>query len=223
MSRRARWWSSKRGRHACPVANSLLKTLEEPPSGTVFILSARSVCGVLPTIASRCAIVPLMPGPDAPRTIAIALSVDDATARILADLSGGFPDEARRIRDDAEFMARRAETIVQCQNLLRQSNMAISAFADFLENNKEHSIPLLCIMQSYLRDIPVMRREMQAVSPIRLSGRHSRCANRFTSGALSNMINVILDTERRFLSPVNSGCRREDAFWFTGGKKIDAK
>lgn len=187
------------------AANSLLKTLEEPPSDTVFILSARSVCGVLPTIASRCAIVPLMPGRDAPRTIATALSVDEATARILADLSGGFPDEARRIRDDAGFLARRAETIAHCQKLLRQRNMAISTFADFLENNKEHIIPLLGIMQSYLRDILVFMKTRDAgfVANVDYLDDIRDAANRFTSGAISNMINVILDTERRFLSPVN--------------------
>jgi len=187
------------------AANSLLKTLEEPPPGTVFILSARSVCGVLPTIASRCAIVPLMPGPDAPRVIAKALSVDDATARILADLSGGFLDEARRIRDDADFLARRTEMIAHCQKLLQQNNMAVSAFADFLENNKEHIIPLLGIMQSYLRDILMFMktRDESFVANIDYLDDICHAANRFTSGAISNMINVILDTERRFLSPVN--------------------
>lgn len=188
-----------------PAANSLLKTLEEPPSDTVFILSARSVSGVLPTIVSRCSVVPLMPEPDAARIIRQTLSVDEATARILADLSGGFPDEARRIREDAEFMARRSETIAHCQKLLRQTNMAISTFADFLENNKEHIVPLLCIMQSYLRDILMYMKTRDAafIANVDCLDDIRDAANRFTSGAISNMINVILDTERRFLSPVN--------------------
>lgn len=36
------------------AANSLLKTLEEPPEGTTFLLTAPSVSAVLPTIRSRC-------------------------------------------------------------------------------------------------------------------------------------------------------------------------
>jgi DNA polymerase-3 subunit delta' len=36
------------------AANSLLKILEEPPEGTVFILLVEMVTRVLPTIASRC-------------------------------------------------------------------------------------------------------------------------------------------------------------------------
>ena len=187
------------------AANSLLKTLEEPPPGTVFLLSARSACGVLPTIASRCALVPLMPEPNAWRAIAQTLSVDDVMARILADLSGGFPDEARRVKDDANFMVQRAETIAQCQKLLLQKNMAVSAFADFLENNKEYIVPLLGVMQSYLRDILMFMktRDVEIVSNADHMDDIRDAANRFTSGAIRNMINVILDTERRFLSPVN--------------------
>jgi DNA polymerase-3 subunit delta' len=187
------------------AANSLLKTLEEPPADTVFLLSARSVSGVLPTIASRCALVPLLPESSAPAAIARALSVDAAAARVLADLSGGFPDEARRIRDDADFLARRGEVIAQCQRLLAQKNMAVSVFADLLEANKEHILPLLGVMQSYFRDILMYMktRDFGVVANADFSDSILEAAERFTSGAISNMINVILDTERRFLVPVN--------------------
>lgn len=40
-------------------ANAFLKTLEEPPQGTVILLTADSLQGVLPTIKSRCALVPV--------------------------------------------------------------------------------------------------------------------------------------------------------------------
>lgn len=39
-------------------ANAFLKTLEEPPENTIFILLGRTRDSVLPTIASRCQIVP---------------------------------------------------------------------------------------------------------------------------------------------------------------------
>jgi DNA polymerase-3 subunit delta' len=45
------------------VANSLLKTLEEPPARTVFILTAVEAAGILPTIVSRCQVVPFYPLP----------------------------------------------------------------------------------------------------------------------------------------------------------------
>jgi len=39
---------------AAPAANALLKTLEEPPEGTGFVLIAHSASSLLPTIVSRC-------------------------------------------------------------------------------------------------------------------------------------------------------------------------
>lgn len=39
---------------AAPSANALLKTLEEPPDGTGFILIAHGASALLPTIVSRC-------------------------------------------------------------------------------------------------------------------------------------------------------------------------
>lgn len=43
------------------AANSLLKTLEEPPEGTTFILTAPSISSVLPTIRSRCRVFHFAP------------------------------------------------------------------------------------------------------------------------------------------------------------------
>jgi DNA polymerase-3 subunit delta' len=40
-----------------PAQNALLKTLEEPPSGTVFILITARPEGLLPTVRSRCPLV----------------------------------------------------------------------------------------------------------------------------------------------------------------------
>ena len=45
-------------------ANALLKVMEEPPEGVLFLLSADSLAGVLPTIRSRCisfAVAPVSP------------------------------------------------------------------------------------------------------------------------------------------------------------------
>ncbi len=46
---------------AAPAANALLKVLEEPPSGALFILTAPSAASVPPTILSRCTVYPLAP------------------------------------------------------------------------------------------------------------------------------------------------------------------
>ena len=47
-----------------PGQNALLKTLEEPPAGTVLILLADSLEGLLPTVLSRCRMVVFSPLPE---------------------------------------------------------------------------------------------------------------------------------------------------------------
>ncbi|WP_324657978.1 DNA polymerase III subunit delta' [Burkholderia thailandensis] len=88
------------------AANALLKTLEEPPSGVVFLLVSARIDRLLPTIVSRCRQWPMtVPAPDAAAAWLAAQNVADANA-LLAE-AGGAPlaalalasDENRPLRD----------------------------------------------------------------------------------------------------------------------------
>ena len=198
-----------------PAANSMLKSLEQPPPNTVFILEARSLSGLLPTVVSRCTAVNLLPDPDARRTIADTLHVDDTKARILCDLSGGFLEEAELINGDTDFWEARMSALTICAKLLAQKGMAISTYADFLEARKDMLIPLLGVMQSYFRDILVYMKTKNEALIINADQTEdiTNAALHFTSGAISNIINVILDVERRFFFPVNFRLAVEKMFF----------
>ncbi|MFM2160914.1 MAG: hypothetical protein RLZZ383_426 [Pseudomonadota bacterium] len=78
---------------AAPASNALLKTLEEPPPDTHFVLIARHASGLLPTIVSRCQRHRLAPVDDA--TLATWLQergVDDIERRVRA--AEGAPGRA---------------------------------------------------------------------------------------------------------------------------------
>ncbi|KVN01846.1 MULTISPECIES: DNA polymerase III subunit delta' [unclassified Burkholderia] len=88
------------------AANALLKTLEEPPSGVVFLLVSARIDRLLPTIVSRCRQWPMtVPAPDTAAAWLAAQNVADANA-LLAE-AGGAPlaalalasDENRPLRD----------------------------------------------------------------------------------------------------------------------------
>jgi DNA polymerase-3 subunit delta' len=195
--------------------DTLLKTIEEPPKNTVFILEVRSAAGVLPTVASRCAAVHIAPEPDAEIKIKNALGVDDDTAHVLCSLSGGFYEEARIIYEDSAFWAARPNMLDICSRLLTQENMAISAYADFLESSKDKLIPLLGVMQSYYRDILVYKKTKREslIANADRKGEIASASGCFTSGALSNIIKVILETERRFFFSVNFRLAVEKLFF----------
>jgi DNA polymerase-3 subunit delta' len=197
------------------AANSMLKTLEQPPTNTVFLLEARSVAGVLPTVASRCAAVHITPDADSERAIAKSLGVDAISARILYDLSGGFVEEAERIYKDREFWEARPQVLDFCCKLLYQSGFGISKYADFLEAAKNKLIPLLNVMQSYYRDIIIYKKtknERLIINCDRVE-EITKAAADFTSGAISNIIKVILEAERRFFFSVNFRLAVEKMFF----------
>jgi DNA polymerase-3 subunit delta' len=72
------------------AGNRLLKTLEEPPSSVIFLLTAIERGAVLPTIASRCHEIRLRPAARAELAEAlIATGTDTQRAEQLAALAGG--------------------------------------------------------------------------------------------------------------------------------------
>ena len=64
------------------AANALLKRLEEPPQGTIFLLIAHSAGRLLPTIRSRCRVLRFDP-----------LGAEDMTAVLRAQLPDASPSE----------------------------------------------------------------------------------------------------------------------------------
>jgi len=77
------------------AANSLLKTLEEPPENNLLILTAESSQEILATLVSRCQVVPFSPlSIDDTATILVQQDIDLQTARLLARLSEGSPGRA---------------------------------------------------------------------------------------------------------------------------------
>lgn len=87
---------------------ALLKTIEEPPPSTVFVILADHLPPELVTIASRCVRTDFRPLPL--RTVVqllVADGADEEQARELAEVAGGRLDRARLLASDPEFRTRR--------------------------------------------------------------------------------------------------------------------
>ena len=95
------------------AANALLKTLEEPPPQVIMLLTAESTDSLLPTIVSRCEVVPL-------RLLSVRQLENELESRIgeaentelIAGLSAGRPGYAadggsRQARDHRGLVRRR--------------------------------------------------------------------------------------------------------------------
>jgi DNA polymerase III, gamma/tau subunits len=95
-----------------PTANALLKSLEEPPARTLFLLVSHAPGRLLPTIRSRCRRLRFLP-----------LSGEATRAALAAALPGEGPDELNRLAALAEGAPGRA---------LRYAGLQAGALADAL-------------------------------------------------------------------------------------------
>jgi len=89
------------------AAPALLKTIEEPPASTVFVLVADDLPSSLTTIVSRCVQIPFDAiSPTVMTAWLVDHGVDVALAESVAAASGGRLDRARLLVNDAGFAAR---------------------------------------------------------------------------------------------------------------------
>ncbi len=94
-------------------SNVLLKALEEPPAGTIWILCAPSEADMLPTIRSRVRRVGLkVPSVAAVTQILEAEGVDPKLAKACAEEAQCHIGMARRLATSSEARSRRRETLM---------------------------------------------------------------------------------------------------------------
>lgn len=96
-----------------PAVNALLKSLEEPPAGTIFLLVSHRPGGLLPTVRSRCRALRFQPLRDAEVAQVVDRLRDDAPAAVrqaAVEAAHGSPGAALRFVDN-DLTAIRRELI----------------------------------------------------------------------------------------------------------------
>lgn len=137
------------------AANALLKTLEEPPSQVILVLTAESGERLLPTIVSRCEVLRLRPLPVqlVEEGLQTLWDLPGDQARLLAHLSGGRPGYALRLHRDPEALANRQTCLDEHHRLLSSNRVARFAYAEKLSKDRETLRHTLQVWLSYWRDV----------------------------------------------------------------------
>jgi DNA polymerase-3 subunit delta' len=178
--------------------NALLKSLEEPPPSTSFILTTAAPGALLPTVRSRA--MTLGFGPLTPAEVASVLVRDhgrsESDARTTAQLAGGSVGQALAL--DAHGLAILRETaLLLLQETSRRTDAqgrlgvaaAVVTGPSKKERSREELATILRLSAAMLRDIevinsradpavlanPVVRDELEALAP-RFSGDRARDA-----------------------------------------------
>jgi DNA polymerase-3 subunit delta' len=114
------------------AANALLKGLEEPPAGAMFILVAHRPARLLPTIRSRCVAVPV-PVPDRDAALAWLSGQGIKDANRWLPYAGGAPLQALEYASKADTLDRLLGSIQQRAQILVDDREGLEALAEALQ------------------------------------------------------------------------------------------
>jgi DNA polymerase-3 subunit delta' len=141
------------------AANALLKTLEEPASQVVMILTAPETGILLPTIVSRCQILTLraLPAAGIVEALQARWQASPEQARLLAQLSAGRLGWAIKALTDESFLERRAQLLQDLLDLLRMSRADRLAYAQELSRDMAALREALIFWLTLWRDLMLIK------------------------------------------------------------------
>ncbi|HEX8727082.1 MAG TPA: hypothetical protein VF739_00575, partial [Ktedonobacterales bacterium] len=135
--------------------NALLKTLEEPAPQVILLLSSSEPETLLPTVLSRCQIVPMLPL--SPDEVARALSerwqVPDTEARALAGLANGRLGWAVRAAEKPELREQRIRELEELARLATATRDERLRRAGALGSDVESARRVLELWTLWWRDV----------------------------------------------------------------------
>ena len=163
------------------AANSLLKTLEEPPDHLILIATVENMYDLLPTIRSRAVIITLSAlSNDEMRDFARAHQLADAPRRIA--LSGGSPGYALSL-DIAAYEKRRAAMHALLKTAAGESGFsAWMPYSEAIGRSKSEKLEFhLTMLYGLLRDLMILRESGGDIRNADLRGELTALANRVST------------------------------------------
>ncbi len=203
-------------RLSAEAANRLLKSLEEPPSQVLFVLTANRVVDVIPTIVSRCMVIELEKSP--PSKIASLLmnsyGQPQEKAERLARICRGAVGWAVECCTNEKLLTRREETLKELSDLENASWDERFSYAAELaggfSRNREEVKETLSLWQSWWRDVLMLQcDDADDVCNVDMRERLKGSASRYNAEQSISVISAIDDAWLRLVASVLKTSRGE--------------
>ncbi|MBP9987194.1 MAG: hypothetical protein KBT44_04665 [Bacteroidales bacterium] len=150
------------------ASNKLLKLLEEPQPGTLFILVTRQIEKLLSTIVSRCQIVRLQPMEQyqLAEVLAAGFELDEADAMSYANLAAGSYGRAKELISGEESFTEADELLRSLlEEALKHSLAGVLAVSENLTGLGKEAQRRFCIYaENYIRKIFMMSENVPGIS-----------------------------------------------------------
>lgn len=151
-------------RATLPAANALLKTLEEPASHVVLLLTSNRRDQVLPTILSRCQVINLRPLPVTQICAALQgrWGVDEVRALLLARLSAGRLGWAVTTHSNPESWQARGRRLDDLLTLTAEGHLGRLAYAETLSRAGDEVETALRLWAGWWRDVLLVQQQLDS-------------------------------------------------------------
>lgn len=173
------------------AANAFLKTLEEPAPGITFILLGRTREAVLPTIVSRCQVVPFrhIPSSEAAGILSQKTGVTAQQARIAIEACNGSITRAMVFAKSAERSEFRARVMEVLSNLeLSDPRDVLEYVAELIERSKA---PLDNVRTQQSEELAESADFLTKSALKQIELRHKRTLTMATKESLGQMTSII--------------------------------
>lgn len=189
------------------AANSLLKFLEEPQSDTIAILMTEQIQRMLPTILSRCQILPFRPlSPENIKKKLIEHGVDGQTAAVISRLTHNFK-EGLQISNE-EWFAQAQKIVLKLYEVLKANPMKALIylqeewFLHFKEKEQlDRGLDLLFLIYKDLLYIQLDKRNQVIFQ--NKQGEFENHALHISQRRLADKMGHILEAKRKLMSNTN--------------------
>lgn len=190
------------------AANAFLKTLEEPEGPVTFILLGRTREGVLPTLVSRCQVVPFrfIPATEAAGILSQNTGVSSEKACIAIEACGGSLTQAIGFARSTERLEFRARILEVLRLLPRADERDVLEYAqDLIERAKAPLDEVKTAQAEELADSS----EFLAASALRqIEARHKRALSAATVRSLGQLTSIVRSWLRDVLMVVSGAPER---------------
>ena len=193
------------------AANSLLKTLEEPPNQVLLVLLASHREALLSTISSRCQTLELRPVPQ-PLIVSYLETryrVDSVTANEIARLSDGRPGWAIEAAIQPEMRQKITEKLNDIEEVVGGSLEERFAYAAGLASafgrDRDLARQELTLWLEWWRDVMLIKEDaLQSVKHLSRTEKLKAVADSLSSAQVVRTINAVRETIDLLESNVNS-------------------
>lgn len=188
------------------AANCLLKTLEEPPPRVVLLLTTSSSSALLPTIVSRCQVLPLRPltTETVRNTLTERCQIDPERAHLLARLAAGRIGWAIDAAEDSRLLEKRSQAIADLLRVAETHRVERMQYAETLSKQSDDRHWVLDVWKTWWRDLLLIKSGVGGMTVnVDQADTLRMCAKRYEVRQIRDFLAHLLSTAYRLEQDVN--------------------